>query len=53
MADTDADGSRSSGAHTASEEPESVTRIQRQYVRVIVLWVGVLAALYAFQELFS
>jgi len=30
-----------------------VTRIQRQYVRVLIVWVGVLAALYAFQELFS
>jgi hypothetical protein len=30
-----------------------VTRIERHYVRVIVVWAGVLAALYAFQELFS
>jgi len=30
-----------------------VTRIQRQYVLVVVVWVGVLAALYAFQEIFS
>ena len=30
-----------------------MTRIQRQYVRVLIVWVGVLAALYAFQELFS
>jgi hypothetical protein len=30
-----------------------VTRIQRQYIRVLVVWVGVLAALYAFQEFFS
>ena len=37
----------------AREEPQSVTHIQRQYVRVLVVWVGVLAALYIFQELFS
>ena len=30
-----------------------MTHIQRQYVRVLIVWVGVLAALYAFQELFS
>jgi len=30
-----------------------VTHIQRQYVRVLIVWVGVLAALYFFQELFS
>jgi len=30
-----------------------VTDIQRQYVRVFVVWVCVLAALYIFQELFS
>jgi hypothetical protein len=30
-----------------------VTHMERQYVRVIVVWVGVLAALYIFQELFS
>jgi hypothetical protein len=30
-----------------------VTHIQRQYVLVLVVWVGVLAALYVFQELFS
>jgi hypothetical protein len=53
VADTDAGGRRRSGANTASEEPESVTRIQRQYIRVLVVWVGVLAALYAFQEFFS
>jgi hypothetical protein len=37
----------------AREEPESVTHIQRQYVRVLVVWVSVLVALYIFQELFS
>ena len=37
----------------AREEPEPVTHIQRQYVRVVIVWVGVLAALYIFQELFS
>jgi hypothetical protein len=30
-----------------------VTQIQRQYVRVVIVWVGVLVALYIFQELFS
>jgi hypothetical protein len=30
-----------------------VTHIQRQYVRVLIVWAGVLAALYVFQELFS
>jgi len=30
-----------------------VTDIQRQYVRVLVVWVGVLVVLYLFQELFS
>jgi len=30
-----------------------VTRIERQYVRVLIVWVSVLVALYAFQELFS
>ena len=30
-----------------------MTHIQRQYVRVFIVWVGVLAALYLFQELFS
>jgi hypothetical protein len=30
-----------------------VTRIQRHYVRVMVVWAAVLVALYAFQEFFS
>jgi hypothetical protein len=30
-----------------------VTHIQRQYIRVLVVWAGVLAGLYIFQELFS
>jgi len=30
-----------------------VTRLERQYIRVLVVWVGVLTALYIFQELFS
>ena len=30
-----------------------MTHIQRQYVRVFIVWVSVLAALYIFQELFS
>jgi hypothetical protein len=30
-----------------------VTDIERHYVRVVLVWVGVLAALFAFQELFS
>jgi hypothetical protein len=30
-----------------------VTRIERSYLRVLILWVGVLVALYALQEIFS
>jgi hypothetical protein len=30
-----------------------VTRIVRSYLRVLVIWVAVLVALYAFQEYFS
>jgi hypothetical protein len=30
-----------------------VTRVERSYVRVLLVWVVVLVALYAFQELFS
>jgi hypothetical protein len=30
-----------------------VTRIERSYLRVLILWVVVLAALFAFQEFFS
>ncbi len=30
-----------------------MTPMQRSYLRVIVLWVCVLAALYLFQQLFS
>jgi len=30
-----------------------VTPIQRQYVGVLIVWAGVLVALYLFQELFS
>jgi len=30
-----------------------VSDVRRSYVRVVILWVVVLAALYAFQELFS
>jgi hypothetical protein len=30
-----------------------VSNIQRRYVRVLVIWVAVLAALYAFQAFFS
>jgi hypothetical protein len=30
-----------------------VTRIERSYVRVVVVWVAVLVALFAFQEFFS
>ena len=29
------------------------TRMQRSYVRVLVVWVVVLAALYLFQQVFS
>lgn len=31
----------------------AVTSIERQYVRVVIVWVVVLAALYTFQEIFS
>jgi hypothetical protein len=30
-----------------------VTRIERSYVRVLIIWVAVLVALYAFQEILS
>jgi len=30
-----------------------VTRIERSYVRVLILWVAVLVALYVVQEIFS
>jgi hypothetical protein len=30
-----------------------VTTMQRTYVRVVVIWLVVLAALYAFQQYFS
>jgi hypothetical protein len=35
------------------EEPNLVSAAPREYTRVIVFWVLVLAALYAFQEYFS
>lgn len=31
----------------------SVTRVERSYVRVLIIWIGVLAALFAFQQYFS
>jgi len=34
-------------------QPPADTRIERSYIRVIVVWVITLAALYAFQEYFS
>jgi hypothetical protein len=34
-------------------EPPADTRMTRSYVRVIVVWLITLAALYAFQEYFS
>jgi hypothetical protein len=34
-------------------QPSADTRIGRSYIRVIVVWVITLAALYAFQEYFS
>jgi hypothetical protein len=30
-----------------------VTRIERSYLRVLIIWIGVLTALYAFQQYFS
>jgi len=30
-----------------------MTRIERHYVRVVIVWAAVLVALYAFQELFT
>jgi len=35
------------------EHAGPVTGVRRGYVRVLIIWVVVLAALYAFQELFS
>ena len=53
MACTYARGSGVCRGRVAREEPEFVTHIERQYVRVLIVWVSVLAALYVFQELFS
>jgi hypothetical protein len=30
-----------------------VTRIERSYLRVLLIWIGVLIALYGFQQYFS
>jgi hypothetical protein len=30
-----------------------VTRVERSYLRVLIIWIGVLTALYAFQQYFS
>jgi hypothetical protein len=30
-----------------------VTAIERKYVRVVIVWAAVLAALYSFQEIFT
>ena len=39
---------------TSDSRPTSLeTGVGRSYVRVLILWVVVLAALYAFQEYFS
>lgn len=42
---------REGGAHVLYTS--SVTRIERSYVRVLIVWIGVLTALYAFQQYFS
>jgi hypothetical protein len=34
-------------------QPPADNRIRRSYIRVILVWVVTLAALYAFQEYFS
>ena len=39
--------------HPARRGPAPVTAMQQQYVRVMAVWVVVLAALYAFQEYFT
>jgi hypothetical protein len=38
---------------TSDSRPTGLTRVGRSYVRVVVLWLVVLVALYAFQEYFS
>ncbi len=38
---------------TTDPAPPADDRIKRSYIRVIVVWILTLAALYAFQELFS
>jgi hypothetical protein len=38
---------------TKDPQPPGEHRIKRSYIRVLVVWAITLAALYAFQELFS
>ena len=38
---------------TKDPQPPDEHRIKRSYIRVLVVWAITLAALYAFQELFS
>jgi hypothetical protein len=38
---------------TKDPQPRDGNRITRSYIRVIVIWVVTLAALYAFQEYFA
>jgi hypothetical protein len=40
-------------ANDSNRYTPTVTRIERHYVGVLVVWVAVLAALFAFQELFA
>ena len=35
-----------------NQEPQAESRIHRSYLRVVVVWIATLAALYAFQEYF-
>jgi hypothetical protein len=43
----------SGGGFQFAHYTATVTRIGRSYLRVLIIWVGVLVALYAFQEFFS
>ena len=53
MAGTDARCRNRRPGTIAREELEPLTHMERQYVRVFIVWLSVLAALYIFQELFS
>jgi hypothetical protein len=40
-------------AHDLPRPVRAMSNMRRSYVRVLVIWIVVLAALYAFQEYFS